>query len=251
MNVNDKVLKAIFGSTAEEAAGELAQLQAKSGAWASARALAAKAATTAPDGAIIVPVLGYGDEPSAVGVEVANTHRGIEAVGVWQFTAAGNVRENPQLSNFTPFEGDWQAWRLARDAAADLAARQVKQAQADLKKQAAEQAVLEKQAAEQAAESRHRHIRWFKAAYRDAVYSLWADKFLQESEKVALLGAFDTQGKLREQTDAVIAMRNSFMALCPTPVDATRDVSEADVAAVADVVAEWVNGDLDIAYPVA
>jgi hypothetical protein len=247
--INDKVLKAIFGSTAAEAAGELAVLQAKDAAWAAARALAVQAESKAPAGAIIVPVLGYEDEPSAVGVVVANTACGIEAVGVWQFTAAGNLWENPTLSNFTPFEGDWHAWKLAREASAELAARQVEQAAAEAKKQAAEQAALQEQAADQAAESRQKQVRWFAGAYRDAVYALWGEKFVNNEEKDDLLKALDTRGKLRDETEAVLVIRDQIMALCPVPEKAAFDPTEAEVASVADVVASWVNGDLDVAYP--
>lgn len=248
ITINDKVLKAIFGGTSKEVAEELVILQSKANAWAVARALAVSAAIKAPAGAIIVPVLGSYDEPAAVGVKVENTSCGIAAVGVWEFTAAGNVWENPLLSNFSPFEGNWTAWRLAREAAAELATRQVEQAAADVKKQAADQAAMEKQAAAQAAESRQKQVRWFSGAYRDAVYSLWSEEFVKNEEKDALLKAFDTRGKLRDEIEAIFALRDQIMGRCPVPLSGL-EPTDADIDAVAEVVADWVNGDLPVTYP--
>jgi hypothetical protein len=248
--LNEKVLKAIFGSRPEEASAELARLQAKDAAWAAARALAVQAESKAPAGAIIVPVLGYGDEPAAVGVVVANTACGIEAVEVWEFTSAGNLWENITISNFTPFEGDWHAWKLAREAAQAQAAKDAAQAVAAIKRLEAEQLALAKKAAQQGEAIRQRYIGWFGGAYRSAVYQLWAEEFLTGEEKDALLKVFSTQGKLREETDEILLIKGKFMALCPVPEDEPfPETTKEQTAQVADVIASWVNGDLDIASP--
>jgi len=250
--INDKVLKAIFGSTAEEAAAELVALQAKDAAWLVASALAAAAELTAPAGSIIVPVLGYADEPGALLVEVVNTNLGIAAVGVSEYTVYGNVWARPVVSNFTPFEGGWNAWRLAREASHAQAALGAAQAAAAINKLEADQIALAKKAAQQVDAIRQRYLAWFGGAYRDAVYALWGEEFLKGEEKDALLKVFSTQGKLREETDAILLIKGKFMALCPVPEDEPYlTPSEEHVAQVADVIASWVNGDLDVAYPLA
>ena len=246
--VNDKVLKAVFGSTAEEAAAELAVLQSKEASWLAARGLAEAAELTAPAGSIVVPVLGYRDEPAALVVEVID----MDVLGVSEHTVSGNVWARPLTSNFRPFEGGWNAWRLAREANHKKTALEAAQSAAAIKKLEAEQGALAKKAAQQADSVRQRYVAWFGVAYRDAVYALWSEGFLQTEEKGALLKVFSTQGKLQEETEALLAIKGRFMALCPVPEDEPYlTPSEGHVAQVADVIASWVNGDLDIAYPLA
>jgi len=246
--INDKVLKAIFGSTSEEAAAELAVLQSNEEAWLAARRLAAAAELTAPAGSIVVPVLGYQYEPAALVVEVVD----IDVVGVSEHTVAGNVWERPLTSNFTPFEGGWNAWRLAREAHHAQSALEAAQSAAAIKKMEADQIALANKAAQQVDAIRQRYVAWFGGAYRDAVYALWSEEFLKTEEKDALLKVFSTQGKLREETEAILVIKGKFMALCPVPEDEPYlTASEENVTAVADVIAAWVNGDLDVAYPLA
>jgi len=84
------------------------------------------------------------------------------------------------------------------------------------------------------------------------VYALWKEDFLKTEEKDALLKVFSTQGKLREETEAILLIKGNFMSLCPVPEDEPYlTPSEGHVAQVADVIASWVNGDLDVAYPLA
>ena len=245
--INDKVLKAIFGSTKEEAAAELAVLQSKGAAWSAAGALAAEVALTVPAGSIVVPVLGYEYEPAALVVEVVY----IDVLGVSEHTVAGNVWANPTVSNFTPFEGGWNAWRLAREASHAQAALGEAQAAAAIKRLEGDQIVLAKQAEQQADSVRQQHVRWFTEAYRAAVYKLWSEEFLEGAEKDAFLKVFDTKGKLRDATEATLALMAKVMGLCPEPENAGIDPTEKHVTEVADVIASWVNGDLDIAIPTA
>jgi len=249
--INDKVLKAIFGSTLEEAAAELAALQSKDAAWLAARGLAASAALTAPTGSIIVPVLGYADEPGALLVEVVNTHCGIAAVGVYEYTVAGNVWPRPMTSNFTPFEGSWSDWRKTRLLGLDLEAK-AEIAKAKAAQAADDSIALEKSVAEMATkEVRQRHIGWFLDAFKKSVYQLWNEDFLTVDERDMWVGVFCAKGKLFDEAEAIFVMRNKIMALCPTPVDVKYiSVTQTDVEAVADVLAAWVNGDLDITPPV-
>ena len=260
--INDKVLKAVFGSTAEEAAAELAVLQAKGAAWSAARGLAAAAALTAPTGSIIIPVLGYEDQPGALVArevdfrsDVSRTatlaeHRLVKWVATEVVTEEYSVPVTV-ATNYTPFEGDWEAWKMAREASHAQAALEAAQAAAAIKKLEADQLALAKKAAQQADSVRQQHVRWFTGAYRDAVYALWNEEFLKTEEKDAFLKAFETQGKLREAAEVVLALRAKFMALCPVPEDAGIDPTEKHVTEVADLIASWVNGDLDIAIPTA
>jgi len=246
--VNDKVLRAVFGSKSEEAAAELRRLQSNEAAWLAARSLAESAELTAPAGSIVVPVLGYKDEPASLVVEVVD----IDVIGLSEHTVAGNVWARPVTSNFTPFEGGWNAWRLAREANHAKTALEATQSAAAIEKLEAEQGALAKKAAQQVDAIRQRYVAWFGGAYHDAVYALWSEEFLNTEEKGALLKVFSTQGKLREETEAILAIKGRFMALCPVPEDEPYlTPSEGHVAQVADVIASWVNGDLDIAYPLA
>ena len=246
--VNDKVLRAVFGRTSEEAADELRRLQSNEAAWLAARSLAESAELTAPAGSIVVPVLGYKDEPAALVVEVVH----MDVLGVSEHTVAGNVWARPLTSNFTPFEGGWNAWRLSREANHAQAALEAAQSAAAIEKLEAEQGALAKKAAQQVDAIRQRYVAWFGGAYRDAVYALWSEEFLNTEERGALLKVFSTQGKLREETEAILAIKVRFMELCPVPEDEPYlTPSEGHVAQVADVIAAWVNGDLDIAYPLA
>jgi len=246
-----KILKAIFGSTAKEKGDELAALQAKVAAWAAARAIAVRVAKTAPNGAVIVPVLGYADAPSAILIQKVDHRVKVFPMsvvgnhGVSVFTAASIVSENYEgenviAANFTPFEGSWSAWRKAHVLRCEQGAK----AEQDIKNTCVKAQTV---ASTLTAGVRQRHVTWFSETYSKAVYQLWLEEFLSTQERDVMLSAFETKGKLFDEAETVLGLRNSVMELCPTPVDAKYiSTTASDIEAVSIVVADWVNGDLSI-----